>query len=189
MSTSMQRLSSFFNEFPQKIREEKDRQHQTNAELSEASGVPYAAVTRLCAGTQADPKLYNTAAICDALGLSLDRLCGLTPTGDIDKAERRAKELEMENAVLKATLSGKQEQVKSGVRNMRVLSLICILLSVSLIVYLFIDSQIRHAGLIRNGTLSMEAWLFIFLIALSIATVIVILARSISAVIRERTQK
>lgn len=185
MSTSMQRLSSFFDEFPQKIREEKDKQHQTNAELSEASGVPYAAVTRLCAGTQADPKLYNTAAICDALGLSLDRLCGLTPTGDIDKAERRAHELEVENAALKATASARGEQIRTAVWNTRVLALICVMLSASLIVYLFIDSQITHAGLIRNGTLSLEAWLFVLLIIAALAIAAVIVARSILAFRRE----
>lgn len=186
MLTSMQKLSSFFNEFPQKIREEKDRQHQTNAELSESSGVPYAAVTRLCAGTQADPKLYNTAALCDTLGLSLDRLCGLTPTGDIDKAERRAHELEVENAALRATDIARKEQIRAAVWNVRILAFICVILSASLIVYLFIDSQITHAGLIRNGTLSLEAWLFILLIVVALATAVTIVVRSILAVKREK---
>lgn len=186
MSTSMQRLSPFFDEFPRKIRDEKDRQHQTNAELAESSGVPYAAVTRLCGGTQADPKLYNTAAICDALGLSLDRLCGLTPTGDIDKAERRAHELEVENAALKATDTARREQMRVAIWNTRILALICVMLSASLIVYLFIDSQITHAGLIRNGTLSLEAWLFILLIAVALATAVTIVIRSILAVKHEK---
>lgn len=189
MSTSMQRLAPKFDEFQQRIKDAKDEQNKTIASLSESSGVPYSAVAKLCAGTQADPKLYNAVALCDDLGLSLDRMFSLTPTGDIDKAERRVHELEIENAALKATAAAHKEQMRSTVWNTRILALICIMLSASLIVYLFIDSQIKHAGLIRNGTLSLEAWLFIALIAVAIATATTIVIRSIQAMRRERSGK
>lgn len=188
MSTSMQKLSPYFSEFLQNVKAEKDRQGKTIAGLSESSGVPYSAVTKLCAGTQADPKLYNCAALCDDLGLSLDRLCGLTPTGDIDKAMQRVHELEVENAALKAAADTQKEYIRTSVWNVRILALICVMLSASLIVYLFIDSQIKHAGLIRNGTLSLEAWLFIALIVFALATAAIIVIRSILAFRRERRQ-
>lgn len=189
MSTSMQRLAPYFDDFLKNVKQAKDEQGKTIASLSESSGVPYSAVTKLCAGTQADPKLYNSAALCDDLGLSLDRLLGLTPTGDIDKAMHRVHELEVENATLKATAAVRAEQMKTNVWYTRVLAFICVMLSAALIIYLFIDSEIKHAGLIQNGALSLEAWIFISLISVSLATAVTIVIRSIQAVRRERKQQ
>lgn len=177
----MQKLAPYFDDFLKNVKNAKDEQGRTIASLSESSGVPYSAVTKLCAGTQADPKLYNSAALCDDLGLSLDRLLGLTPTGDIDKALRRVHELEIENAALKATVAAEKAQIKSAGRYSILYSIICALLCASLVIYLFVDAQIRHAGLIINGSLSLEAWLFIALISISIIASAVILVHSFRA--------
>lgn len=47
----------------------------------------------------------------------------------------------------------------------------CAMLAFSLIVYLVIDSQITDAGIIRDGRLSVMAWIFIALIVASILAV------------------
>lgn len=193
MSTSMQKLSPYFDEFSNEIKQAKDRQGKTLASLSETSGVPYTAVSRICAGTQVEPRLFNAAALCDDLGLSMDKLFGLTPTGDIDIAERRIHELEVENAALKATVAANRERIKSECRTTRMMAGVCFLLAMSLVLYLFIDSQIKHAGLIRNGTLSLEAWLFIVLIVLSMAFAAIAFVRSLNVnrleEIREKVER
>lgn len=172
MTTSMQRLSPHFDEFQQKIKEAKDEQNKTIAALAEASGVPYSAVAKICAGTQADPKLYNAAALCDNLGLSLDRLCGLCPSGDIDKAERRVHELELDNARLigerdkleaEATLQGKLAELWERRYAARqplfiLVTATVFVLVATVAVYMMFDASVLNAGLIINGEFSAYAW-------------------------------
>lgn len=179
MPTSMQRLSAHFDAFQQKIKEAKDAQNKTIAALAETSGVPYSAVAKICAGTQADPKLYNAAALCDDLGLSLDRLCGLTPSGDIDKAVRRVHALELENA----HLVGERDQLASEAAHQRekaemwcsrftarqplfiIVTATVFVLVAMVAVYMMFDASVLNAGLIINGELSAYAWLLIATIA------------------------
>ena len=52
-----------------------------------------------------------------------------------------------------------------------VLVFFCVLLALSLVSYLLIDSQVTDAGIIRGGKLSVAAWLFISLIAASVISI------------------
>ena len=56
----------------------------------------------------------------------------------------------------------------------------CIMLTLSLIVYLMIDSQITNAGIIRGGRLSGAAWAFIGLIVASVVAAGITILRIIS---------
>lgn len=134
-------------------------------ELSNESGVSFSAVSRLYAGTQADPRLYNSAALCKTLGLSLDELFGLeNPVGSPEKLTKQIHHVELENAKLEATAAAQSAQIKSTHTMCYVLALFCMLLSFSLIACLVADAQIRNAGFIRNGDLSVTAWACIALI-------------------------
>ena len=75
--SAIQELAPYFSTYQRNIKRAKEDQHYTIDRLVEESGVSRSAVTKLCAGTQQDPKLYNSAALCRVLGLSLDELCGL----------------------------------------------------------------------------------------------------------------
>ena len=75
--SAIQDLAPFIGAYQGKIRRAKDASGMTLEELSNESGVSFSAVSRLYAGTQADPRLYNSAALCKTLGLSLDELFGL----------------------------------------------------------------------------------------------------------------
>lgn len=88
--SAIQELAPFIGAYHRKIRNAKDRSGMTLEELSEKSGVSFSTVSRLYAGTQADPRLYNSAAICKALGLSLDELFGLeNPVGSPEKLTKQ----------------------------------------------------------------------------------------------------
>lgn len=57
--SAIQDLAPFIDAYQGKIRRAKDASGMTLEELSNESGVSFSAVSRLYAGTQADPRLYN----------------------------------------------------------------------------------------------------------------------------------
>lgn len=73
--SAIQELAPFIGAYHGKIRNAKDHSGMTLEELSEKSGVSFSTVSRLYAGTQADPRLYNSAAICKALGVCRSTSC------------------------------------------------------------------------------------------------------------------
>lgn len=167
--SAIQELAPFIDAYQGRIRKAKDTSGMTLDELIERSGVAESAVRRLYTGTQSDPKLYYSAAICKTLGLSLDELFGLEqPTGSSGDLQARNHTLEIENARLVAANESQRAQIKSTHTICYVLTFFCVLLSVSLVAYLLIDSQIKNAGLIQGGTLSVLAWAFIALISAAV---------------------
>ena len=152
--TPYQRLSSFFDAYNGKITDARTAQHLSLSELSERSGVSYSAVATQSADTAQNPKLYEQAAICDTLGLSLDELCGLCPASDLAAlheleldAVRQAGELrrlEELNAMLTGQVSGSKPMIYALVS-------ICALLLVCLIAYMVWDAQLATAGLFQSA--------------------------------------
>lgn len=127
------------------------------------------AVSRLYAGTQADPRLYNSAALCKTLGLSLDELFGLeNRVGSPEKLTKQIHHVELENAKLEAATALQSAQIRSTHTMCYILALFCLLLSFTLIACLVTDAQIRNAGLIRDGDLTVTAWACIALIVGSV---------------------
>lgn len=167
--SAIQDLAVFINAFPGRIRKAKDESGMTVEELADRSGASFSAVSRLYSGSQTNPQLYNAAAMCKVLGLSLDELFGLQqPSDSPSELQERNHQLELENAKLVTANETQQAQIRSTHTICYVLTFFCILLSVSLVAYLIIDAQIRNAGLIQGGTLSALAWAFIALIAASV---------------------
>ena len=159
--SAIQELAPYLSAYQSNIKRAKEDQHYTIDRLVEESGVSRSAVTKLCAGTQQDPKLYNSAALCLVLGLSLDELCGLVKPAESpeDLTEQMIK-----NAKLEATTAAQSAQIRSTHTMCYVLALFCMLLSFSLIACLVTDAQIRSTGLVRDGDLSVAAWACIALI-------------------------
>lgn len=170
--SAIQELAPYFSTYQRNIKRAKEDQHYTIDRLVEESGVSRSAVTKLCAGTQQDPKLYNSAALCLVLGLSLDELCGLKPPTDSpSEQQERNHRLELENVRAAAANEMQRAQIKATHAICYLLVFFCAILAFSLIVYLVIDSQITDAGIIRGGRLSVMAWIFIALIVASILAV------------------
>lgn len=167
--SALQELEPYIAAYQGKMRKAKDDSKLTLEELAERSGVSNSAVNRLYAGTQTDPKLFYSAALCKTLGLSLDEMFGLEqPTGSPSELQERCHKLELENVRLTAANEAQRAQIKSAHAISYLLVFFCALLAVSLIIYLVIDSQITDAGIIRGGKLSVMAWAFIALIVASV---------------------
>ena len=167
--SAIQELEPYISAYQGRFRKAKDASGMTLEELAERSGVSDSAVKRLYAGTQSDPKLYYSAALCKTLGLSLDEMFGLEqPTDSPSELQERNHKLELENVRLTAANEAQRAQIRSTHAICYLLAFFCAVLAFSLIVYLVIDSQITDAGIIRGGQLSLLAWLFIALIVLSI---------------------
>ena len=112
--TSMEKLAPFFEAYSEKVKRRRNEVGMTISALSEMSGVPYSNVSRVNSGVQANPLLYNEAAIADTLGLSLDALCGLAkPAGSPSELQERNHQLELENAKLVTTNEAQKAQIRS----------------------------------------------------------------------------
>lgn len=183
--TSMEKLAPFFEAYSEKVKRRRNEVGMTISALSERSGVPYSNVSRVNSGVQANPLLYNEAAIADTLGLSLDDLCGLDhAAGSKSELQERNYALEIDNAKLTATTKAQAAQIRSIHAVCYVLVFFCLVLAMSLVIYLVIDSQVTDAGIIRGGKLSIIAWAFIGLIVAAVIAVGV----TISHIIRKENQ-
>lgn len=167
--SAIQDLSVFIDAFPSRIRKAKDDSGMTVEELAEQSGASFSAVSRLYSGNQANPQLYNSAAMCKVLGLSLDELFGLQqPSESPSGLQEQNHRLEVESARLAAANEVLRSQIKAAHKICYILLGLLPFLIVALIAYLVVDSRIKSYGLIQNGTLSFYAWIIIALIAISI---------------------
>lgn len=183
--TSMEKLAPFFEAYSEKVKRRRNEVGMTISALSDKSGVPYSNVSRVNSGVQANPLLYNEAAIADTLGLSLDDLCGLDhAAGSQSELQERNYTLEIDNAKLTATTKAQAAQIRSIHAVCYVLVFFCLILAMSLVVYLVIDSQVTDAGIIRGGKLSIMAWAFIGLIVAAVIAVGV----TISHIIRKESR-
>lgn len=179
MQTSLQKLSPYIDDFQSRIRREKDAKGFTINTLADAAGVPVTAVGRINAGTQADVKLAYAAALCDALGLSLDKLTGLsTPTGNEPELLEKAHQLELENIKLAGENTRLQSEVEHQTEKAALLQgqlttrrpviytllCSCVAMALALMVYIILDIRVPDVGLIVHGDVSTEAWIVIGMI-------------------------
>lgn len=63
--------------FSLKIREAKKAQGKTNQEISDATGIPLSNIGKFFSGSLANPNIFNAAAVCIYLGVSIDEAFGL----------------------------------------------------------------------------------------------------------------
>ena len=102
-----------------------------------------------------------------------------------DRLSKSCNDLKLENAKLSAVNGFQNQQIKSTHELCYVLVFFCVVLALSLVIYLVVDSQITDAGIIRNGELSVLAWLFIALIVASIIAI----GHTISKVVRKERKE
>ena len=112
--SAIQELAPYISAYHGSIKQAKEDQHYTIDRLVDESGVSRLAVTKLCAGTQQDPKLYNSAALCRVLRLSLDELFGLVqPAESPEELTEQIHHVEIENAKLEATAAAQGERTRT----------------------------------------------------------------------------
>lgn len=165
--SALEDLSEKISAYPKAIRAARTEAGLSNDQLAERSGVPYSTICKVQSGLQ-NITLPQAAAICAALGVSLDALIGLP---DLRPAAASAHEMELKLSdkagdlrVLEAVNEMLQAQLRWLRSGLYVTMAFCALLAVSLVTYMIIDARIPYAGLIQTTGLSGGAWLFIFLV-------------------------
>ena len=99
--TAYQELYPKFESYPEAVRQAKRLKGLTIDALVESAGVSYSSVSRLCDGTQLDPKLFNSVALCKVLGLSMDEIFGLSASeASAEELQAKLHAAELENAHL-----------------------------------------------------------------------------------------
>lgn len=179
--SAIQEISPYLEHFQEKIREEKEAQRLTIDQLAEKSGVPYSVVSRVSSGAHPDPKLINAAALCSALGLSLDILCGLaTPQTTDEELAAKYHALELENAELRGVDRTRLESMASQ-RSIIIGAFasfaFSILTTLALAAYLIGDAMHISIGLIKYGELSAPAVALILLIVVASGNAILLAYR------------
>lgn len=172
--SAIQELQPYCDAFQGRIREAKENKHYTLQRLIDESGVPKSAVNNISAGKQVNPLLYNAAALCKVLGLSLDELFGLEkPVDSPEGQQQRIHELELDNTRLigDAKLSAAvDEQKDKRLETARIivgaLTSVSVLLLLVVIGYMVLDAHILNTGLFRSAGVSV---FFVFLVLLVIA--------------------
>lgn len=170
--SAIQELAPYIEDYPHRVRAAKEEKHYTISDIIERSGVSASAVNKLLAGTQMEPKLYNSAALCKVLGLSLDELFGLTaPEGSARQAREEMHQLQLENVRLEAENRMGAERVDAQRPVILALLILCTALCAALAGYIAIDAQISNAGMIRGGDPTVVAWSIIVLLVLAVAVI------------------
>lgn len=192
-------LSPYFDAYSEKIKQRRNELGLTLKDLSEQSGVPYSNISRVNSATQSNPLLFNEAAVAQVLGLSLDRLCGLTtPADDESSLRKEVHELQLMNAQKEAeiqrltgevntatekangykrldTVHSNQLAVQTPVAFLQIV--INFLLTIFSIAYLIFDSKVQSDGLIKFGNIGAFGWILILVIIVSFATLVISLYR------------
>lgn len=178
--SAIQELAPYIEDYPHRVRAAKEEKHYTISDIIERSGVSASAVNKLLAGTQMEPKLYNSAALCKVLGLSLDELFGLTaPEGSARQAREEMHQLQLENVRLEAENRMGAERVDAQRPVILALLVLCTALCAALAGYIAIDAQISNAGMIRGGDPTVVAWGIIVLLVLAVAVIAWAMVRAI----------
>ena len=178
--SAIQELAPYIEDYPHRVRAAKEEKHYTISDIIERSGVSASAVNKLLAGTQMEPKLYNSAALCKVLGLSLDELFGLSaPEGSARQLQLENVRLEGEKNTLKAENRMGVERVDAQRPVILALLILCTALCAALAGYIAIDAQISNAGMIRGGDPTVVAWSIIVLLVLAVAVIAWAMVRAI----------
>lgn len=178
--SAIQELAPYIEDYPHRVRAAKEEKHYTISDIIERSGVSASAVNKLLAGTQMEPKLYNSAALCKVLGLSLDELFGLAaPEGSARQAREEMHQLQLENVRLEAENRMGAERVDAQRPVILALLILCTALCAALAGYIAIDAQISNAGMIRGGDPTVVAWGIIVLLVLAVAVIAWAMVRAI----------
>lgn len=181
-STIVAQMQPIFDALPEKLKDEKNRRGMTNQQLSDTTGVPIATTSRIFAGAVTNPGIFHVAALCAALGLSMDVLMELSPPEEDHTAELAQLRLELSHKEELLAEKGKavellQERSYMMEREIRTLNAqmqetrrtwkpmlyglcgLCILLTVVWGVYVVLDARQPDVGLIRSDAVSPLIWI------------------------------
>ena len=180
--TFIEEMQPNFDALPERLKDEKFRNHLTNQQLSDVSGVPIATTSRILSGAVSNPGFFHIAALCAAMDVSMDSVAGAHPSGDqaeidqlrqeiaykdeiiaekdaaIDRLLDRSRIMEAGVAARDDRISKQSEALASVQRENKPLiygqCALNILLTAVLIVYMVLDARNPEMGLIRSEKIS-----------------------------------
>ncbi len=181
-TTPYQRLQPNFDVYNDKIIAARKNKGWSLEDLCAASGVTYSAVATQSAKNVKSPKLFDQAAIAEALGVSLDELLGLNGSAETAELVSRIHALELENAHKDGELRRVNDLMEEKDKRLSMLSAFKNILSGLLalfvliaIGYMILDAHVLTAGLFQQGTVSFLLPILIIVIVGAIATLAYIL--------------
>ena len=170
MST-IQELQPLFDKYPFKMKKARMDKGLTQKQLSDMSGVPYSAITKMATNNQ--DALLNCIALCTVLDVSMDELFGLKAFDSKAELHEQNHELEISNVRQKGNIKRLEELnamlTAQAARYRTIIFMllgVCALLLVSVISYVIFDIQLTTAGLFQSAKTSTLA-VFLGLVVLA----------------------
>lgn len=183
--TFIEEMQPNFDALPERLKDEKFRNHLTNQQLSDVSGVPIATTSRILSGAVSNG-FFHIAALCAAMGVSMDSVAGVHPSGDqaeidqlrqeiaykdeiiaekgaaIDRLLDRSRIMEAGVAARDDRIGKQNEEIKNVRSSYKILVYglggVCITLTFVLAIYVALDSQAPDQGLIQSDNVSPVVW-------------------------------
>lgn len=185
--TFIEEMQPNFDALPERLKDEKFRNHLTNQQLSDVSGVPIATTSRILSGAVSNPGFFHIAALCAAMGVSMDSVAGVHPSGDqaeidqlrqeiaykdeiiaekgaaIDRLLDRSRIMEAGVAARDDRIGKQNEEIKNVRSSYKILVYglcgVCITLTFVWAIYVILDSRVPDHGLIRSNDVSPVVWI------------------------------
>lgn len=187
----LQHISTFCDNLPSAMKEEKERQRKTNQQIADSTGLSISTVNKFFAGSLSNPGIFSVAPIAIDLGMSLDALMGITEAPQdsssqihfleseiahrdelLRKTEEQVALLQERSDLMVAELERKEADMRSVRAGWKPIVYgmcgLSILLALFLFVYVFLDARNPDIGLIRSGASSPV----VYLAAISIVGVV-----------------
>ena len=157
-------------EYPWKIKAARQAKNLTQKQLSEITGVPLSAITKMNKNNQ--DALLNCIAICRVLDLSVDELFGLKSAEDEAERTEKIHSLKIENTRLTGDVrrTAEVERLKNSI--IYALIGMCTLLVLVVICYMVFDAHILNAGLSQSAGMSVFAVLLSIVLLGAIGAII-----------------
>lgn len=133
-----------YNDFTAALREAKHKSMLTLQDIADGAGLSISVTRKMFSGEAVSPSVYNVAAICKLLGVSMDDMFGLSAPETDDNAALRQ---ELEHC--RSALHGRVEQVNQLRRFVYVL--VGVLgFTLVILAYIVIDALHPDWGLFRR---------------------------------------
>lgn len=183
--TPYQRLQPNFDVYNDKIIAARKNKGWSLDDLVEASGVSYSAISTQSAKTAKNPKLYEQAAIAEALGVSLDELMGLHGSAETNELVSRIHALELEAARKDGELRRVNDLMEEKDKRLTMLTAFKNILSGLLaffvlvaIGYMILDVHVLTAGLFQRGGVSFLLFILVVIVIAAISTLVYVVTNT-----------
>lgn len=98
--TFIEEMQPNFDALSERLKDEKFRNHLTNQQLSDVSGVPIATTSRILSGAVSNPGFFHIAALCAAMDVSMDSVAGVHQSGDQAEIDQLRQEIAYKDEII-----------------------------------------------------------------------------------------